>query len=197
MVPNSLASMPPPLVPGRACGACNVCCVSLTIDDVDLQKVQGYRCRHAMPDNGCDIYEARPDTCRTFFCGWRQLKWVKEGLRPDTSQVLVRLHQATKGSADERRVTVVFCLLSRAGLKAEGLAESVAAAVNAGVDVYLEVPGPPGYTSGMAQINDAVMASVMTRDKPGLLAVLRKAWQMGRAGENKPIRLAPRPSPAP
>ncbi len=54
------------LVAGRTCGACYVCCVALTIDDPALQKVQGYRCRNALPSDGCAFYEARPDTCRTF-----------------------------------------------------------------------------------------------------------------------------------
>ena len=43
--------MDTPLVPGRECGTCNVCCVALTINEPALQKAQGYRCRNAQPDN--------------------------------------------------------------------------------------------------------------------------------------------------
>ncbi|MGH7041274.1 MAG: hypothetical protein ACREFY_03975, partial [Acetobacteraceae bacterium] len=73
----------PELVPGRTCGSCNVCCIALTIDDPELQKVQGYRCRNARRDNSCAIYATRPQTCRAFHGGWRLLKWVREPLRPD------------------------------------------------------------------------------------------------------------------
>ena len=73
-MPERDTSFEAKLVPDRTCGTCNVCCVALTINDKALQKVQGYRCRNTLPDKGCAIYDTRPDTCRTFFCGWRLLK---------------------------------------------------------------------------------------------------------------------------
>jgi hypothetical protein len=179
---------PQPL-PGRACGSCNVCCVALTIDDPALRKVQGYRCPNTLPDHGCAIYEARPNACRSFFCGWRLLKWVPETLRPDTSGVLVGLtHEGADAQGQPRR-GVTFTLLSGQALKAEGLAETVAAAVAAGIAVYLRVPGPPGYTSSTARINDVLAHAVLTRDKPGVLRVLREARARGRRGAHRPILL--------
>ena len=71
-------------------------------------------------------------------------------------------------------------------LKAEGLAESVAAAVAA---VYLQVPGPPGYTSSQARSNDALRHAVMTKDKPAVLQVLRQARALGEKGERRRIAL--------
>lgn len=187
--------MEPELVAGRTCGTCNVCCVALTIDDPALQKVQGYRCKNAQVDNSCAIYDARPATCQTFFCGWRWLKWVREPLRPDTSGVLVRLHNEVSSATGERRMGVIFTLLTNAALKAEGLAESVAAAVSAEIPVYLHVPGPPGFTSGQARINDALHDAVFARDKAWVLRVLREARRVGRAGEHKRIVLRTHPAP--
>jgi Fe-S-cluster containining protein len=179
------------LVPGRVCGPCNVCCVALTINDKTLQKVQGYRCPNTLPDHGCAIYETRPDTCRTFFCGWRTLKWIRETLRPDTSGVLVRI-QAEKPAApgEPPQLGVVFTLLNSASLKAEGLAESVAAAVAANVPVYLHVPGPPGYTASQARINDVLINAVVTKDKAAVLRILRQARAQGRNGKHEPIVLS-------
>ena len=174
------------LVPGRTCGTCNACCISLTIDDPELQKPQGYRCRNARRDASCAIYESRPQTCRSFFCGWRQLKWVHESLRPDVSHVLVRLRRSI-GRDGVRQVGVAFMLLDRAALKAEGLAESVAAGVAAGIPVYLNVPGPPGYTSAIAQINDVLAGAVLTKDRAGLLDVLRQAVAKAKSGKFVPI----------
>lgn len=172
----------------RDCGGCNVCCVALTIDDPALQKVQGYRCRNATLDNRCAIYADRPKTCRSFECGWRLLKWVKPGLRPDKSGVLIRFQAGPDGMG------IIVTLLTNAALKAEGLAETVAAAVAAGAPVYLHVPGPPGYTSAQARIDEALAIPVATRDKEGVLAILRQGRRQGQAGVTVPIKLKPHPS---
>ena len=191
-MPDSDISDDLPLVPDRACGTCNVCCVALTIDDPELQKVQGYRCKHAQRDNSCAIYASRPNTCRTFHCGWRRLKFVREPLRPDRSGVLVQLHGEISQADGTKRLGVAFTLLNRAALKAEGLAESVAAAVAAGVPVFLTVPGAPGYTSAQARINEALEDAVRARDKPALLRILREAYAKGRSGDRRRIVLSRR-----
>ena len=192
-MPTADSPVPIELVPDRACGPCNVCCVALTIDDPELQKVQGYRCRNAQRDGGCAIYDARPQTCRTFYCGWRQLKWVRETLRPDLSGVLVRINGEI-GKTGQRRLGIVVTLLTSAAIKAEGLTETVAAGVKAGVPVYLNIPGPPGYTSGQARINEVMADAVADKDKPAMLRILREARAQGRAGESQPIVLKAQPA---
>jgi Fe-S-cluster containining protein len=183
-----------PLVPDRSCGSCNVCCVALTIDDPALQKPQGYRCRNATRENACAIYDARPQTCRSFFCGWRTLKWIRPGLRPDRSGVLVRLHGEI-GADGSARQGIMVTLLNAAALKAEGLAESIAAAVHAELPVYLHIPGPPGYTASRARLNEALGDAVHARDKAAILAILRRARAQGRAGAHEPIVLRRHPNP--
>ena len=186
-----MAATPLPLVPGRECGSCNVCCVALTIRDPDLQKAQGIRCVHNGPDNRCAIYDARPHTCRTFHCGWRHLKWVRDGLRPDQSGVLVRLQREKGDGTGPPQLGVVFTILEERGLIAEGIAESMAAAVAARVPLFLEVPGPPGYTSGLGQVNAVLEEAVLAHDKAAMLDMLRQAWQHGHGGDNRPVMLEP------
>ena len=183
----------PPLVPDRACGSCNVCCVDLTIDEPVLRKAQGIRCLHAQADNSCAIYENRPHTCRTFFCGWRMLKWVKAGLRPDQSGVLINLREAGR-PGENAGMGVVFTLLRQDALKADGLAETVAAAVVSGAPVWIRIPGPPGYTSAGARIDDVLRPAVLGRDKPAVLAILRRCWREGRKGDFEPIKLSGPPT---
>lgn len=180
------------LVAHRSCGDCNVCCVALTIDDPEMQKLQGYRCKNTLPNRGCAIYDARPNTCREFHCGWRKLKWVREPLRPDKSGVLVRLHYSVAEPGQPPVLGVVFTFLTNNALKAEGLAESVAAAVAAGIPVHVNIPGPPGYTSGQARIDEVLTLAVMTKDKKGILDILRQARVQGKAGNFKPIVLSDR-----
>jgi hypothetical protein len=183
----------PPLVPGRECGDCNVCCVDMTIDDPALRKPQGVRCHNALPDNRCIIYETRPQTCRHFFCGWRMLKWIKPGLRPDTSGVLVTLTFANKTSP-QAGMGVMFTLLRKDALKSEGLAETIAAAVAAGAPVHIRIPGPPGYTSASARIDEVLRPAVLTRDKAAVLRWLRRAWREGHKGDFEKIELSGPPS---
>lgn len=184
--------MEPEILAGRECGSCNVCCVSLTIDDPELQKPQGYRCRNAQRDNSCAIYPTRPNTCRQFNCGWRLLRFVREGLRPDKSGLLFRMHMEKSSTTAATTMGVIVTLLNNAALKAEGLAESVAAAVDANVPVFLSVPGPPGFTSGIARVNEALADAVAFKDKPAMLRILGQAYRKGRTGDHTPIRLTPR-----
>jgi hypothetical protein len=76
------------LVPGRECGECQVCCIALTVDKPEIQKMPGSPCCHSLA-GGCDIYENRPDVCRVFFCGWRKLAAIPADWRPDESGILV------------------------------------------------------------------------------------------------------------
>ncbi len=181
----------PPLVAGRECGSCSVCCVALTINAPGFQKLQGYPCENIMSGGGCAIHLTRPPVCRAFYCGWRQMKWVRQTLRPDVSGVLVRPHD-DPAPADGLR-GMVFTLLHKGALEAEGLAESVAAAVAAGVPVYLHVPGPPGYSASHARMNEALVNAVLARDKAAVLHILRQAWAKGNAQTRKRIVLAPKP----
>jgi len=186
-VPGLASSPAPPLVPGRDCGDCNVCCIALTIDDPGLHKVQGVRCANALPDNRCGIYAARPGTCSTFHCGWRQLKWVRPSLRPDTSGVLIRLDR--RAVAGTRVVSVIFTLLHKDALQADGLAEAMATAITTGHPVFLEVAGQPGYTYGAARMDEVLALSVQLRDKTAMLDILRQALAEGGDGPARPIVL--------
>ncbi len=178
---------PPPL-PSRSCGACTVCCTALTIDDPELKKVQGVPCRHVVPGGGCGIYHTRPRTCRTFYCGWRELKWVRETLRPDRSGVLFQL----RGEIDHdgtKRLGVTVTLLRRDALQADGLAESIAAGVAAGIPVYVAIAGGPGFTASEARINDALEPAITARDKGAVLDLLREVYAKGSRGPRRRIRL--------
>jgi hypothetical protein len=58
----------PPLVPGRSCGTCSLCCKVYSIKE--LSKPAGRWCTHAVRGAGCAIHPDRPPSCRHFFCSW-------------------------------------------------------------------------------------------------------------------------------
>jgi hypothetical protein len=64
-----------PILAGRACGACTLCCKVLGI--AELEKPQGDWCRHCDIGRGCKIYDRRPAECRSFHCGY--LTWPLAG----------------------------------------------------------------------------------------------------------------------
>lgn len=71
-----------PLVSGRDCGGCIVCCEHTKIDEPDFKKAAGTRCEHCT-DNGCGIYETRFNVCRNWHCLWRHIEAMPDEARPD------------------------------------------------------------------------------------------------------------------
>ena len=74
------------IVPGRECGACRQCCI--TTDIVEIGKKAGEPCRHLV-DQGCGIYENRPEACRAFECGWKTNPKYRADERPDAVGIMV------------------------------------------------------------------------------------------------------------
>jgi hypothetical protein len=77
----------PALVPGRDCGSCSLCCILPDIAEFD--KPANEPCRHCMPGGGCDAYDARPSTCRDFYCLWRTDPTLGNEWEPRQSQMMM------------------------------------------------------------------------------------------------------------
>jgi len=76
-----------PIVPGRGCGSCTLCCRVLAIDELD--KPEGVACRHCESGRGCGIYPDRPESCRGFYCGYLALPFVGQHWFPDHCGMVV------------------------------------------------------------------------------------------------------------
>jgi hypothetical protein len=68
-------------IPGKACGACSMCCKVLEIEE--LEKPAGPSCWNCLVGGGCRIYETRPDVCRDFECQWKNDRGMSPQMRPD------------------------------------------------------------------------------------------------------------------
>ncbi len=68
-------------IPGKACGACNMCCKVLDIEE--LHKPAGPLCPNCVAGSGCAIYNSRPDVCRDYVCLWKSERALSPQLRPD------------------------------------------------------------------------------------------------------------------
>ena len=183
------------LVAGRECGTRTACCVELTIDQPELRKLAGHVCPHCILGQGCTIYPTRPLVCRTWYCGWRQLDWVGEGLRPDRSDVLICLTREALPAEYDPRLGLEVALLGRAGLQAQGLAEMLAHAIRANIATFLCLSGGPGRGGARMLLNEDLKQPAERGQMAILLRELRKAHLslllLGQDYLDRPIALAP------
>jgi hypothetical protein len=88
--PANSASEP---APGRACGACTLCCKVYDVPSLD--KPAGQWCRYAKPGRGCGIHETRPQHCRSFHCLWMTQNWLGPEWKPDQAKMVLSIDPAT------------------------------------------------------------------------------------------------------
>jgi len=79
-----------PLVPGRSCGTCSLCCKLPLIPE--LGKPAGTWCRHVQQGKGCTIFKDRPQMCRQFFCGWRLDPSLGPEWKPQQSRFILTIN---------------------------------------------------------------------------------------------------------
>jgi uncharacterized protein len=67
------------------CGDCNLCCLLTAVPE--LAKPVRSWC-HNCSEDGCKIYQNRPQSCKNYFCLWYVNEWMGESLRPDKCGVI-------------------------------------------------------------------------------------------------------------
>ena len=78
----------------RSCGPCSLFCTLLRVDE--LKKRAGHDCVHQRGEQGCGIYETRPQICRSYMCLWRQ-GGLGDDERPDLTGGIVDLETVGVG----------------------------------------------------------------------------------------------------
>lgn len=76
-----------PLLPGRGCGGCTLCCKVLSIEA--MGKPAGTWCRECAAGSGCRIYDRRPGECRDYFCAYLTWAGVPEAWKPAKSKIVL------------------------------------------------------------------------------------------------------------
>jgi hypothetical protein len=132
------------------CGECTACCRELIIDVPGLTKHAGALCTNCISAKGCTIYDDRPQACRQFLCGWRQLS-LSENWRPDRCGIIV-MQEAEDRDAG---VTCGWKFFLFGGLDKifwQPFVTFVSSLIAADRTVYISIPGTPGYCSQMMAI---------------------------------------------
>lgn len=76
-----------PVVDGRQCGECSMCCKLMEIEE--LGKPIGVWCAYVRKGNGCAIYSERPPSCAAFGCGYLHWPMAGEHWRPSKCKMVL------------------------------------------------------------------------------------------------------------
>ena len=163
-----------PLVAGRSCGDCVVCCEVLEVDTPDLRKRAGALCVHST-GRGCGIHATRPEICRAWFCGWRRIGAMPDEARPDLIGLLVSLdfNRAPRNCLEGVAI-VIRSLDGGAALDRSVTCRIVAALSDGFVPIWLS----DGATKTLVHPSDAIAAYVISGDPaPARLAGEVAVWR--------------------
>ncbi|HIG8367782.1 YkgJ family cysteine cluster protein [Enterobacter kobei] len=144
------------LVPERNCGECTVCCISLRIEQPELTKGADIPCPNLSPTKGCAIYDSRPTVCRTWFCGWRVMPFVKEDMRPDKMKILIKI-DGSKFIFQPLKAENITALLN------QNVMEAMASFVMNGLEVHTSIPTRPGFCNALLSVNEVLKPSLETK----------------------------------
>jgi hypothetical protein len=164
------------MVADRACGECQVCCIALSIDKPDIQKMPGAACRHSLA-GGCGIYESRPHVCRVFFCAWRRLAGIPADWRPDRSGILVMGEDNDQPQFKPMAFTLFVTGNPLKTIRRPDFLDFVLRHVRSNVALYLMLPGGKAMKSARLPLNAALAAARSRGDVKSVLEQSLKAHQ--------------------
>lgn len=132
----------------RPCGECQACCTAIGVHELNKPPLQ--RCQHQC-DSGCAIYEARPESCRGYYCLW-QAGFLEgdERRRPDKLGIILDSRSSDAGD-------VISAWEIREGAADEPATKYLLEKIGTKFVVYVRrynsnkrrVIGPPERLSGM------------------------------------------------
>jgi hypothetical protein len=85
--PIKMEATAAPVIPGRECGSCTLCCKVYHVPEID--KVAGKWCQHCAPGKGCSIHEAPPAQCAAFNCLWRTEETLAPAWKPERARMVL------------------------------------------------------------------------------------------------------------
>jgi hypothetical protein len=162
------------LVPGRECGGCTLCCIVPVIDKPEMQKLPSSVCRHCT-GGGCDIYESRPQTCRTYYCGWRWSTLLPDDWRPDQSGIFAQLEDDVAPQF-QSGVGVILILVGNPlkTIRQPRFIDFVAQSVSRKIALSLGLPGPKGMQAARFSLNTKEVYDASRRSRAETKVVLEK-----------------------
>ena len=79
-----------PIIKEKTCNGCVACCSGALHGQAHGHAFWKGRPCHFMENNGCSIYEERPEVpCKSYQCGYLIYDWMPHWMRPDLSGVIL------------------------------------------------------------------------------------------------------------
>lgn len=167
------------LVADRQCNECNVCCINLRIENPALTKKADVRCPHLSNQTGCGIYKERPNVCRTWFCGWRVMPFLRDDMRPDRSKILIKQDETGFVFQPLRAEHVN-------NLTDENVLEAIGTLVSNNIEVKTSIPTRPGYCNSLMSIHDQLRIAVENLDLQAARQTMRSIIFRSRHSQTLP-----------
>lgn len=164
----------------RECGECSACCVTLRIEDKQLQKHADTPCVHLRNCGGCGIYAERPEVCRAWQCGWKLMEGLGDQWRPDLSGILIRLNEDSGLTLQPLRDPAVI-------LTAESVLTLVAGFVSRSVPVFISVPTRLGFCYSLVHLNQPLTRAIQSRDIDLARSIMIQAVARGSEAKTDPV----------
>ena len=173
------------LVAGRECGDCTVCCTVPTIDNPQIQKQAGATCRHC--HGGCAIHATRPQVCRDFFCGWRQLEIFGAEWRPDRCGVYAELETDIPGHlVSSVGISLTLIANPLKTIRQPWFLDFIITGIQGGVPLFLALPGPKGFKGAKTALNTPEMTRAASASRGDVRQLVEKALKVLNAYDYKP-----------
>jgi hypothetical protein len=167
------------LVPGRACGDCTVCCIVPTIDDPEIQKKPGIRCRHC--EAGCTIYDSRPKSCRDFYCAWRMIPALGPDWRPDRSGVFIMQDKLAVHGQEMVALTLMLIKDADKVLANAGFVNFVRTNMAEERPIFLSISSQPGHVPLRVLLKSPAIRDAAQQSASHVRTILEKALAFLRA----------------
>lgn len=166
------------LVQGRECGACTVCCVNLTINDPELQKLPGVKCKNTLNDGGCKIYQSRPKTCRDWYCMWRFMPGLDDSWRPDLKGIVIKRVFDGIPVGYESKIALDFEIIGgKKTIHDIDFINTVGGYIAQGFACFMSC-GKPRTATTMVFLNDLLFTAIQSRDINQIKENLSKAYKV-------------------
>lgn len=159
------------LVPNRNCDECSVCCISVRIDEDTLKKTEDIPCPNLDQNQGCGIYENRPEVCKFWYCGWKIMANLSNSWRPDRIGILIRIDPEGKGLILQIIDNNPNILLD------EEPANFIANSIKRGINISISVPTKPNYCNCITNLNEYLSLPLQFGNKTNFLEKLEEIIQ--------------------
>lgn len=93
----------------RECNGCSYCCDGHLSGEVDGKSFGQMEACHNLTEDGCNIYDNRPNMCHNYYCAWAQ-ELFPEWMKPNECGVVISVETevAPRGRIGKQYLKAVY-----------------------------------------------------------------------------------------